>query len=219
MTSKNKSPKKGLLSMIWNNNKIDAQQLLLLLKHDKKIRKEILSIVKGDDTQKKKGKTRAEPQENVQSLEKLLPFGNNFKPEQQLLNLLQEDRTLANHWITDNTPQDRQTVQLIVAASQWSNIQQLWKNIAKRCTERKTSSTKNEQAFLQGCIDLHNLQWKTGSGACLDTPSADDIYDHDKHQRAATTPTGDCIESIWLEGLINANGKLDKQYKPIVTTK
>ncbi|HFC93131.1 MAG TPA: hypothetical protein ENJ51_10000, partial [Leucothrix mucor] len=163
------SSTRELVTMIWGKKKIDAKQLLLLLQHDETIKHEIRSIVINRMSTKESDMTDESPiEENNQITETLeipstqaLPVATelSFEPEQQMLDILLEDKELTNHWIKADTSRDRQIVALIVAASQWNNIQRLWKNIAKRCNKRKGSSTENERLFLQGCLDLHNLQW------------------------------------------------------------
>ena len=213
MKNRNKSAIKELLAIIWGRKKIDARKLLLLLRHDKKIRNEIRSILIENHPQKELERT-----EGKELIEKPLTEELNFTPEQQLLDILLKDKELAKNWIKDDAPQDRQLVQLIVTGSQWNNILLLWKNLKKRCNEREDKATENELAFLQGCLDLYNLQWKK-SEVCFDKPIKGEPYDHETHQRASITPKGENIEEIWLYGLINVDGKLNKQHKSIVVTK
>ncbi len=208
--------------MGWGKKKIDVEQLLHLLQDNKKIQNEICSIIINSMSQKG-AEIKNKVKENNQIIEASLvqpsPVATelSFEPEQQMLDLLLEDKELANNWVKPDAPRDRQIVQLIVAVSQWNNIQRLWKNIAKRCNKRKSGSTENEMLFFQGCLDLHNLQWKE-SEVRFDKPIKGDLYDHEKHQRASITPIGENIEDIWLYGLINSDGKLNKQHKSIVVT-
>lgn len=221
----NKSPIKDFLSTIWSRKKISADELFFLLQYDEKIKNEILSIANDSEHKQKIDLKEIPVEKNKQrnssverSIDKPVISKLNLEPEQELLKILEEDKELAKNWIDYNVPLDRQIVQLIVFASQWNNIQQLWKNIAKRCQKRKEKSTERELKFLQGCLNLHNLQWVTGK-AKLDNFLEGETYDSEIHQRASTTPKGENIELVWLFGLKNTNGKLDKDYKSIVTTK
>ena len=212
--------------MGWGKKKIDVEQLLNLLQSDKRIQNEICSIVINRMSQKEShAADENSTDKNNQSINisatpsiERVATEPGFKPEQQMLDILLEDEELAKNWVKSDTPRDRQIVQLIVAASQWNNIQRLWKNIAKRCKERKASSTKSEIVFLQGCLDLHNLQWKE-SKVCFDKIIKGERYEHEKHQRSSITPIGEKIEGVWFHGLINVDGNINKKYKSIVITK
>lgn len=213
--------------MDWPKKKTDVEQLLVLLKSNKKIQNEICSIVINSMSQRDSCIADKQPiEEDNQSINKLetssvqlvVATELGFKIEQQMLDILLEDKELAKNWVKPSTPRDRQIVQLIVAASQWNNIQRLWKNIALRCKEREASSTESEMLFLQGCLDLYNLQWKE-SEVRFDKPIKGDLYNHEKYQRASITPVGEYIEEVWLYGLVNVNGKIDKNNKSIITTK
>ena len=211
--------------MGWGKKKIDEEQLLFLLENDKKIQNEICSIVINRMSQKDTNITNKNTTEEKNPIveipsNQILPVATtlNFQEEEGILDLLLDDIDLAKNWIKVDAERDRQIVQLIVAASQWNNIQRLWKNIAKRCNKRKSSSTEKEKLFFQGCLYLHNLQWKE-SKVCFDKIIKGERYEHEKHQRSSITPIGEKIEGVWFHGLINVDGNINKKYKSIVITK
>ena len=137
-----------------------------------------------------------------------------FEVELQLLAFLATDVELQQHYLThlaDN--QAQQIRQLLAVAAQWDRILALWDFLADRCRKQKQAITENEQQLLTHGVEIHNLIWKNKTASFV-SPPINTRYDYEQHQQGPMT--GDTIIEVWLEGLKNTAGNLQK--KPLVKT-
>lgn len=131
--------------------------------------------------------------------------------EHQLLEWIRQQPELNTSWLPVNEPEDRQQVRLIAVAAQWERVGQLWDCLANRCKSERRCASTEEISMLIHCLDLHNLIWAQQRASLMhvDVGSA---FVALKHERG--TLNGDTVNALWLPGLCNAGGVL--QRKPLV---
>lgn len=141
------------------------------------------------------------------------PLREELAPQLELLRLLQDDPTLAPGWLDETAPLGYQLVRLIAIAAHWGRILELWDHLAARCRQSRQAADASVLQLLDGCLAIHNLIWDTRQ-ARLVPVEIGCSFDYRLHQR--TTPTGETIMALWLPGLANAGGEIQRQ--PLVST-
>ncbi len=220
--------------------KITYPDLLLLLREDPHVRSLIADIVNGDDTDKVIQKheevqpqpTRIEyldrevikevvkevriPVERV--VEKIVekqildPLRNELKNELSLLKAVQKDKELAQLALLDKEASEgQQLMRLTAVFSDWGEILRAWDRLKDRCKKEKRPHTPSELDIFTGLLALHNLRYQEHQ-AELVAATVGEKFHHDQHERG--TPKGQTIETVWLPGLRNTGGELQK--KPLV---
>lgn len=178
--------------------------LIKLLKNDPEIQELIREITNIEAT------APAVQQSPVvkQAPASLDPLRQQLASELHLLALLKNDPELCDDWLGQlaNT-EGEQLLHLVAIAAQWERILHLWDFLASRCKREQRASTEEEQALLAGSIAIHNLIWRD-KAACLYSAELNAAFDYEQHERA--TPKGDTVMEIWLFGLKNPAGKIQK---------
>ena len=197
--------------------------LLLLLKHDARLRELIRSIVESP-ADEQEAAAEEQPAESVSipiEPEEIAPppapvdtLRAQLADELDLLNAVRTDAELADDWLLpDSEHEGQQLVRLIARVSQWDTIMDLWDLLANRCKQDKRAASSIELQILTMAVKVHNLRW-LGRQAKLNHVELGAQFDYRHHQRG--TPTGEIIRSQWLPGLTNAGGEIPKN--PLVQT-
>lgn len=135
-----------------------------------------------------------------------------FAPELALLKAVQADTELAQVWLhTDEVGTEneaRQLVRLLAVMGDWDELQALWTRLADRCKNDRRPATANEYTVLQTALTLHNLRYRNRS-AQLAQIVVGSAFHHETMERG--TPKGSTVLAVWLPGLLNAAGQLQKQ--------
>lgn len=133
-------------------------------------------------------------------------------PELALLKAVQADTELAQVWLhTDEVGTEneaRQLVRLLAVMGDWDELQALWIRLADRCKNDRRPATANEYTVLQTALTLHNLRYRNRS-AQLAKVEVGSAFHHETMERG--TPKGSTVLAVWLPGLLNAAGQLQKQ--------
>ncbi len=133
-------------------------------------------------------------------------------PELALLKAVQADTELAQVWLhTDEVGTEneaRQLVRLLAVMGDWDELQALWTRLADRCKNDRRPATANEYTVLQTALTLHNLRYRNRS-AQLAQVEVGSAFHHETMERG--TPKGSTVLAVWLPGLLNAAGQLQKQ--------
>jgi len=133
-------------------------------------------------------------------------------PELALLKAVQADTELAQvclHTDVVGTENEaRQLVRLLAVMGDWDELQALWTRLADRCKNDRRPATANEYAVLQTALALHNLRYRNRS-AQLAQVEVGSAFHHETMERG--TPKGSTVLAVWLPGLLNAAGQLQKQ--------
>jgi hypothetical protein len=133
-------------------------------------------------------------------------------PELALLKAVQADTELAQVWLhtdvvgTEN--EARQLVRLLAVMGDWDELQALWTRLADRCKNDRRPATANEYTVLQTALALHNLRYRNRA-AQLAQVAVGSAFHHETMERG--TPKGSTVQAVWLPGLLNAAGSLQKQ--------
>lgn len=133
-------------------------------------------------------------------------------PELAMLKAVQADKELAEVWLHTGElsaeNEARQLVRLLAVMGDWDELQTLWGRLADRCKDEKRPATANEQLVLQTALTLHNLRYRNRA-AQLARVEVGSAFHHETMERG--TPKGSTVQAVWLPGLINAAGHLQKQ--------
>lgn len=133
-------------------------------------------------------------------------------PELALLKAVQSDKELAQVWLhtdvvgTEN--EARQLVRLLAVMGDWDELQALWSRLADRCKNDRRPASANEYTVLQTALALHNLRYRNRA-AQLAQVAVGSAFHHETMERG--TPKGSTVLAVWLPGLLNAAGQLQKQ--------
>ena len=217
-------------------SKISFLDLLLLLREDPDVRSLIINIFNGDDTdtviqqheEVQQQPTRIEYREVIKEVVKevpvtvevekivekkiLDPLRNELKNELSLLKAVQKDKELAQLALLDKEASEgQQLMRLTAVFSDWGEILRAWDRLKDRCKKEKRPHTLSELDILTGLLALHNLRYQEHQ-AELVMATVGEKFNHDQHERG--TPKGQTIETVWLPGLRNTGGELQK--KPLV---
>lgn len=134
--------------------------------------------------------------------------------ELELLNLVRTDQELSKVWLNGlDEPEGKQLMRVVALAAQWDQVLGLWDRLAERCKSATCGASSDELALLGGCVAVHNLIWFDRQ-ASLQIAETGTEYHYQKHERG--TPKGTQIKDVWLPGLVNPAGQL--QRKPLVKT-
>lgn len=217
-------------------SKISFLDLLLLLREDPDVRSLIINIFNGDDTdtviqqheEVQQQPTRIEYREVIKEVVKevpvtvevekivekkiLDPLRNELKNELSLLKAVQKDKELAQLALLDKEASEgQQLMRLTAVFSDWGEILRAWDRLKDRCKKEKRPHTLSELDILTGLLALHNLRYQEHQ-AELVAATVGDKFHLEQHERG--TPKGQTIETVWLPGLRNTGGELQK--KPLV---
>lgn len=133
-------------------------------------------------------------------------------PELALLKAVQADMELAQVWLHTNEigteNEARQLVRLLAVLGDWDELQALWSRLADRCKNDRRPATANEYTVLQTALTLHNLRYRNRA-AQLTQVEVGSPFHHETMERG--TPKGTTVMAVWLPGLLNAAGQLQKQ--------
>ncbi|MBB1488627.1 hypothetical protein [Oceanospirillum sediminis] len=138
---------------------------------------------------------------------------NELQPALELLAQVQQDAELADLWLHHNESEGQALLRLVATLSQWDQVLELWDRLASRCKADQRPVTQVENNILDSSLTFYNLTLRSRR-AELSCPEPDIAFDHQLHSRA--TPKGEQISEVWLPGIFNAAGKLQK--KPLVRT-
>lgn len=141
------------------------------------------------------------------------PLREQLAPELKLLQAVKADAELAQAWLRADESEGRQLVRLLATLAEWDEVQSLWSRLADRCKTDQRAATHAERAILQAALALHNLRYRNRA-AQLATAEIGAPFHHEMMERG--TPKGSCVAEVWLPGLTNAAGQLQK--KPVVKT-
>lgn len=141
------------------------------------------------------------------------PLRAELAPELKLLKSVQADAELAAAWLWAVESEGQQLVRLLAVLAEWDEILSLWNRLADRCKNEQRAATATELNILQAALALHNLRWRDRAAKLLtvDTGAA---FHHETMERG--TAKGSTVAGVWLPGLDNAAGQLQK--KPVVKT-
>lgn len=138
-------------------------------------------------------------------------------PELALLKAVQADAELSQAWLhTDSVGSEseaRQLVRLLAVLGDWDELQTLWIRLADHCKQGRRPATSAELLVLTAALALHNLRYRDRA-ATLVQPEAGSPFHHETMERG--TPKGSTVQAVWLPGLRNAAGQLQKL--PLVQT-
>jgi len=133
-------------------------------------------------------------------------------PELALLNAVQSDKELAQVFlhtdVVDTENEARQLVRLLAVMGDWDELQALWRRLADRCKNERRPATANELLVLENALALHNLRYRNRA-AQLAQVEVGSTFHHETMERG--TPKGSTVLAVWLPGLLNAAGQLQKQ--------
>ncbi|MGI9213734.1 MAG: hypothetical protein ACR2HF_14790 [Methylococcaceae bacterium] len=190
--------------------KLTYSDLVLVLKNDPDIRSimyELVSEKLQESPIAKNNPTTAPAITNPDPSSETLR--QQLTPQLKLLKLIQADSELCGDWLGGKTETEgQQLVRLIAIAAQWDRIGLLWDRLKNRCQTENRPCNESEQAILDGMLAIHNLIWNGNRTAKLATVSTGTIYDYTQHLRV--NPMGETIKALWLPGLINVAGTLQK---------
>jgi hypothetical protein len=141
------------------------------------------------------------------------PLRAELAPELKLLKAVQADAELAATWLWVAESEGRQLARLLAVLAEWDEILSLWNRLANRCKSEQRAASATELNILQAALALHNLRWRDRAAKLLtvDTGAA---FHHETMERG--TAKGSTVAEVWLPGLDNAAGQLQK--KPVVKT-
>ena len=141
------------------------------------------------------------------------PLVVELAPALILLRRIQEDEGLAKSWLRPDEGRGQSLMRVMAIAPQWDSILRLWDDLCERCKKMKRPCTEEEFQILEGSVALHNLGWKDCKAGLVYVKSGEK-YDHKTHMEIE--PSGKKISALWLPGLQNASGVVQK--KPLVST-
>lgn len=132
-------------------------------------------------------------------------------PELALLKAVQADAELAQVWLhTDSVgieSEARQLVRLLAVLGDWDELQTLWTRLAERCKQHRRPATPAELSVLSTALALHNLRYRDRA-ATLVLAEVGSPFHHETMERGS--PKGSTVQAVWLPGLCNAAGQLQK---------
>ncbi len=141
------------------------------------------------------------------------PLRGQLAPEIKLLQAVKADAELAGNWLWADESEGRQLVRLMAVLSDWDEVLSLWGRLADRCKRDQRAVTTTELAILQAALALHNLRWRDRAAQCVQAQIGA-AFHHETMERG--TPKGNTVAEVWLLGLDNAAGQVQK--KPVVKT-
>lgn len=141
------------------------------------------------------------------------PLREQLAPELKLLQAVKADAELAQAWLWADESEGRQLVRLLAVLAEWDEVLSLWSRLADRCKTDQRAATPTECSILQAALALHNLRYRNRA-AQLATAEISAPFHHETMERG--TSKGSSVAEIWLPGLTNAAGQLQK--KPVVKT-
>ncbi|MBE0508495.1 MAG: hypothetical protein IBX50_17545 [Marinospirillum sp.] len=134
-------------------------------------------------------------------------------PQLEFLQAVQADQEIAAIWLKEDETQAQSLVRLLARASQWDQLIELWDVFASRCKKQERALTASEKQLLLHSLACYNLTLNSRQAELI-WPECPAVFDHQQHTRG--TPQGEKVIAVWLPGLTNAAGKLQK--KPLVAT-
>jgi hypothetical protein len=212
----------------WLGNSLKYDHLVFLLEHDEELRALIraIAVQTGETPRVPEPAAETAAKASVAASGKPSAGGKNeagapAAPAEILafLREVRQDAELAALWLGqtawDGTAQGegRQLLCLVARATQWQNLLDAWDALAGRCKQQGRATGPAELRLLDAALGVHNLLWD-GRQAAFITAEAGAAFDYKQHERG--TPTGETIRALWLPGLRNAAGQVQK--KPLVGT-
>ena len=129
--------------------------------------------------------------------------------ELRLLKVVQNDEELVKVWLhAESENEAEKLVRLLAVMGDWGELQALWNRLADRCKTQRRAATEDELFVLNKALALHNLRYRD-SKAQLTQVEKGIAFHHETMERG--TPKGSTVLAVWLPGLMNAAGKLQKQ--------
>lgn len=220
-----------------STEKITRSDLELLFKYDEQLRHLVRCIVQIEHQEHKPKIPSREPDQNEGQKEQAnspllaVPVQQArpaFEPKQcseaeslyvelthqlEFLQTVQADKEASNLLLKKDESQAQALMRLLARSSQWDLIIELWDIFATRCKKLERALTGSERHMLQHSLDCYNLTLNSRQAEII-WPDCPSTFDHQLHTRG--TPQGETVITIWLPGLTNAAGKLQK--KPLVAT-
>lgn len=216
--------------------KLTYTDLLLLLEQDERVQSLIRSLAQAEEqvsepetpTQETKremlletedtpllttSEPQPEPKPEPRPPSQAEVFYAQLKPQLEFLHAAQVDKEIASLWLKEDESEAAALVRLLARASQWDQLTELWDLFASRCKKQERALTNSENQLLQYSLACYNLTLNSRQAELL-WPECPAAFDHQQHTRG--TPQGETVTAIWLPGLTNAAGKLQK--KPLVAT-
>lgn len=141
-------------------------------------------------------------------------FYQDFAAARAFLAQVQADAEIAELWLLAEETPAAALMRLLARASQWDQVLEVWDILASRCKRQARPATSTESHILQSALAYYNLTLNQRQ-AGLVTPPCPGGFDHQVHTRA--TAQGETVYQVWLPGIENAAGKLQK--KPLVATR
>ena len=169
-------------------------------------------LLKLQEQQQQLQKKRNELESKLKAVPPPDTLREQLKPEMDLLKAVKEDAELAQVWLhsgeVSNENEARQLVRLVSVMGDWDELQRLWSRLADRCKKDKRPITKIEEAVLKTALYFHNLRYRDHAAKLVYVPVGSDFH-HETMERG--TAQGSTVQDVWLPGLQNAAGKLQKQ--------
>jgi hypothetical protein len=128
--------------------------------------------------------------------------------ELNLLDAVKADADLAEAWLMADESEGRQLVRLLAIVSEWDEVLRLWGRLADRCKNGRRSATDEEVGILEAVLHFNNLRWRDRSAALVSAKVGAD-FRHEEMERG--TPKGNAVEEVWLPGIANAAGQIQKK--------
>lgn len=135
-----------------------------------------------------------------------------------VLGLLRREPALAGRLGLANLPDDanQALIRTVAVLSQMGSIERLWETLKETCERESRPASTEETALLQTALDWHNHNWQKKPFA-LHCPGDGKPFDFSRELRAAESPSGDTLTSLWLPGIVSGNGSVQK--KALVITR
>lgn len=225
---------------VMPNEKLEYQDLLLLLKHDEELQGLIEEILNGSDKDSSENRNSIETKktterivevEKIIEVEKLVeievekiviqtiqledPIRDELEQQLEILGwLIQQPELMQRLNLNSNLTQGRLLLSWCACASNLDNIIMLWEFLSELCCMDKRSVTKQELACLKVTLLQHNDNYLNHKVTLLDVPEGT-LFDFEIHKRVITAQ-GNNVEQCCLAGLYNVHG--DMLCKPLVQT-
>jgi hypothetical protein len=210
-----------------SNEKLEYQDLLLLLKHDNEFR-ELISQVSDSFENVLAKKAVVEEAENVVEkiveVEKIVnktiglqdPIREELKVQLDTLTwLTQQPELMQCLNLKPNLTQGQLLLAWCAFVSNLQNIIMLWERLSEQCSVDKREVTKQELKILEVTLQQHNANYQQHAVTLFAVPEGTP-FDFEIHKRIITAQ-GSHIEQCYLAGLVDTNGKM--LCKPLVKTR
>lgn len=123
--------------------------------------------------------------------------------EQWLLEAQQED--VRSFLRFEAGPCNENRMRLLVMCGRYNNIEQLWKKLQRRCSDRSAHGTTQELSFASFVLECFN--YSESSTATQMTPAQGDVFLSDKHYDMSDNH-GQKISTCFFPGLVSISNKV-----------